>query len=37
LLLKNTGFSGIYADVLVLAGFSILLVSLSVAFFRRQI
>jgi ABC-2 type transport system permease protein len=37
LLLKNTGFVGIYADVFVLAGFSILLVSLSVAFFRRQI
>jgi len=37
LLLKNTGFAGIYADVLVLVGFSILLVSLSVAFFKRQI
>jgi ABC-2 type transport system permease protein len=37
LLLKNTGFAGIYSDVLVLMGFSILLVSLSVAFFRRQI
>jgi ABC-2 type transport system permease protein len=37
LLLKNTGFAGIYSDVFVLVGFSILLVSLSVAFFRRQI
>jgi ABC-2 type transport system permease protein len=37
LLLKNTGFVGIYSDVFVLVGFSILLVSLSVAFFRRQI
>jgi ABC-2 type transport system permease protein len=37
LLLKNTGFAGIYADVFVLTAFSILLVSLSVAFFRRQI
>jgi ABC-2 type transport system permease protein len=37
LLLKDTGFVGIYSDVFVLAGFSIVLVSLSVAFFRRQI
>ena len=37
LLLKNTGFEGIYSDVFVLLGFSILLVSLSVAFFKRQI
>jgi ABC-2 type transport system permease protein len=37
LLLKNTGFVGIYSDVLILAGFSIVLVSLSVAFFKRQI
>jgi ABC-2 type transport system permease protein len=37
LLLKNTGFAGIYSDVFVLAGFSLILVSLSVAFFRRQI
>jgi ABC-2 type transport system permease protein len=37
LLLKNTGFSGIYSDILILTGFSIVLVSLSVAFFKRQI
>jgi ABC-2 type transport system permease protein len=37
LLLKNAGFQAIYSDVLILAGFSIVLVGLSVAFFRRQI
>jgi len=37
LLLKNTGFTGIYSDILILSGFSILLVALSVAFFKRQI
>ena len=37
LLLKNTGFVGIYSDVFILAGFSVVLVSLSVAFFKRQI
>jgi len=37
LLLKNTGFSGIYSDILTLTGFSIVLVSLSVALFKRQI
>jgi ABC-2 type transport system permease protein len=37
LLLKNAGLQAIYSDVLILAGFSIVLVSLSVAFFRRQI
>ncbi|MBZ5700009.1 MAG: ABC transporter permease [Acidobacteriia bacterium] len=37
LLLKNTGFAGIYSDVFILAGFSIVLVSLSVAFFKREI
>ena len=37
LLLKNTGFSGIYSDILILTGFSIVLVSLSVALFKRQI
>jgi ABC-2 type transport system permease protein len=37
LLLKNTGFSGIYSDILTLTGFSIVLVGLSVAFFKRQI
>jgi ABC-2 type transport system permease protein len=37
LLLKNTGVVGIYSDILVLVGFSVCLVSLSVAFFRRQI
>lgn len=37
LLLKNSGFDGIYSDVFVLAGFSVVLVTLSVAFFKRQI
>jgi ABC-type multidrug transport system permease subunit len=37
LLLKNTRLSGIYSDILILSGFSIVLVGLSVAFFRRQI
>jgi ABC-type multidrug transport system permease subunit len=37
LLLKNTRFSGIYSDILILSGFSAVLVGLSVAFFRRQI
>jgi len=37
LLLKNTGFSGIYSDILILSGFSAVLVILSVAFFKRQI
>jgi ABC-2 type transport system permease protein len=37
LLLKNTGFSGIYSDILILSGFSVVLVALSVAFFKRQI
>ena len=37
LLLKDTGFSGIYSDIMILSGFSAVLVILSVAFFRRQI
>ena len=37
LLLKDAGFQAIYSDVLILMGFSAILVSLSVAFFRRQI
>ena len=37
LLLKNAGFTAIYSDIFILGGFSIVLVSLSVAFFRRQI
>jgi ABC-2 type transport system permease protein len=37
LLLKDAGFPSIYRDILILAGFSVVLVSLSVAFFRRQI
>jgi hypothetical protein len=37
LLLKNTGFSGIYSDILTLSGFSIVLIGLSAAFFKRQI
>ena len=35
--LKNTGFEGIYFDVLVLLGFSIVLTSASIALFKRQI
>jgi len=34
---KNMGFAGIDSDILVLMNFSILLVSQSVAIFRRQI
>jgi ABC-2 type transport system permease protein len=37
LLLKNTGFAGIYMDVAVLLGFSVLLISASIALFKRQI
>jgi len=37
LLLKEAGFQAIYSDVFILVGFSVVLVSLSVAFFRRQI
>jgi len=37
LLLKGTGFAGIYSDVFILVGFSVVLMSLSVLFFRRQI
>lgn len=37
LLLKNTGFEGIYFDVLVLLGFSVLLLSAGIALFKRQI
>jgi ABC-2 type transport system permease protein len=37
LLLKNEGFAGIYSDVIVLAVFSVVLSSLTVAFFKRQI
>ena len=37
LLLKNTGFPGIDSDMLILSGFSVVPVILSVAFFKRQI
>jgi ABC-2 type transport system permease protein len=37
LLLKNTGFQGIYFDVAVLLGFSVLLIGASIALFKRQI
>jgi ABC-2 type transport system permease protein len=36
LTLKNTGIEGIYKDVLVLIGFSALMVSGSIALFKRQ-
>jgi ABC-2 type transport system permease protein len=37
LLLKNTGFEGIYSDVGILLGFSVLLISASIALFQRQL
>jgi ABC-2 type transport system permease protein len=37
LLLKNTGIEGIYFDVLVLLGFSVVLLSACIALFKRQI
>jgi ABC-2 type transport system permease protein len=37
LLLKNTGFEGIYLDVAILLGFSALLISACIALFKRQI
>jgi ABC-2 type transport system permease protein len=37
LLLKNTGFAGIYMDVAVLLGFSALLITACMALFKRQI
>jgi len=37
LLLKNTGFAGIYTDVAILLGFSALLIAASIALFKRQI
>jgi ABC-2 type transport system permease protein len=37
LLLKNTGFAGIYSDVGILLGFSVLMISASIALFKRQI
>ena len=37
LLLKNTGFAGIYTDVAILLGFSALLIAACIALFKRQI
>jgi len=37
LLLKNTGIAGIYQDVLVLLGFSIVFISTCIALFKRQL
>jgi ABC-2 type transport system permease protein len=37
LTVKNTGFEGIYMDVLVLTGFSVLMISGSIALFKRQL
>jgi len=37
LLLKNTGLEGIYFDMLVLVGFSVVLLSATIALFKRQI
>ena len=37
LLLKNTGFEGIYSDVGILLGFSVLLIGACIALFKRQI
>ncbi|HEX2713265.1 MAG TPA: ABC transporter permease [Candidatus Acidoferrales bacterium] len=37
LLLKNTGLDGIYLDILILLGFSVVLVGSCIALFKRQI
>jgi ABC-2 type transport system permease protein len=37
LLLKNTGIAGIYLDVLVLLGFSVVFISGCIALFKRQL
>jgi ABC-2 type transport system permease protein len=37
LTLKNTGFAGIYLDVLILTGFSAIMIGSSIALFRRQL
>jgi ABC-2 type transport system permease protein len=37
LTIKNTGFDGIYKDVLVLAGFSVIMILASIALFKRQL
>ena len=37
LLLKDTGIQGIYSDVAILLGFSVLLISASILLFKRQI
>ncbi len=37
LLLKNTGFEGIYLDVGILSAFAIVLISGCIALFKRQI
>jgi ABC-2 type transport system permease protein len=37
LTLKNTGFAGIYLDVLILTGFSAIMVTSSIVLFKRQL
>jgi ABC-2 type transport system permease protein len=37
LTIKNTGIEGIYKDVLVLAGFSVIMILASIALFKRQL
>jgi len=37
LTLKNTGFQGIYSDVLILMGFSVIMIGSCIALFKRQI
>ncbi len=37
LTLKNTGIAGIYKDVLILIGFSVIMISGCIALFKRQI
>jgi ABC-2 type transport system permease protein len=37
LLLKNTGYAGIYSDVGILLAFSVVFISLSIALFQRQL
>jgi hypothetical protein len=37
LTVKNTGFAGIYSDVLILGGFSAIMVSGCILLFKRQV
>jgi hypothetical protein len=37
LTIKNTGFEGIYKDVLILCAFSAIMIGASIALFKRQL